>query len=55
MFLLGIFCQGQGASAESGEGYVHVSPGIHGVTDLTPSTDDWRNPAAKITVVRVKN
>lgn len=51
----GFICEGEGVSDASGEGYVHVSPGIQGVGDLDSSVFDWRNPAAKITVVRIKN
>ena len=47
-------CGGAGASPGSGEGYVHISNGIHGVGDLAPAVYDWRNPVAKITVKRVK-
>ncbi len=32
------------------EGFVHIHPGIHGVGDLVPAVNDWRNPVAKITV-----
>ena len=47
-------CGGAGASPGSGEGYVHISNGIHGVGDLAPAVYDWRNPVARITVKRVK-
>lgn len=47
-------CGGEGISAGvSGEGYVHVHAGIHGVGDLQPSEYDWRNPVAYITVRRL--
>lgn len=36
------------------EGYVHVHAGIHGTGDLTPSTHDWRNPVAAVTIKRMK-
>jgi hypothetical protein len=32
------------------EGYVHIHVGIHGIVDLTPSRDDWRNPVAEIRI-----
>lgn len=32
------------------EGYVHVHGGIHGIADLLPERDDWRNPVAEITI-----
>lgn len=35
---------------EGAEGFVHVHGGIHGVGDLMPSTHDWRNPVAYVTV-----
>ncbi len=35
------------------EGYVHIHAGIHGIRDLVPSTHDWRNPVAEITVTRL--
>lgn len=46
---------GQGYSPnDSGEGFVHIHNGVHGIGDLVPATMDWRNPVAKITVMRVK-
>lgn len=46
-------CGGEGNSMADGEGFVHISRGIHGAGDL-PSIDyDWRNPVAQITVRRV--
>jgi hypothetical protein len=32
------------------EGHIHIHAGIHGIADLIPARDDWRNPAAVITV-----
>ncbi len=48
-------CGGTGASPEEGgEGFVHVSSGIHAnVGDLLPEKYDWRNPVAKITIKRL--
>ena len=50
----GFVCSGEGTNTETGEGFVHVSPGIQGIADLDAAKFDWRNPAAKITIVRVK-
>lgn len=47
-------CAGEGYNPESGEGYVHVNPGIHGIGDLSAASYDWRNPVAKITIRRVR-
>lgn len=47
-------CMGEALSAEDGEGYVHIHAGIHGIGDLMASDYDWRNPAAKITIKRMK-
>jgi hypothetical protein len=35
------------------EGFVHVHAGIHGIKDLVPARDDWRNPVARIEVRRL--
>jgi len=50
-------CGGIGGSPdEGGEGYVHIHSGIHGTDgDLDAATYDWRNPAAKITIKRVRH
>jgi hypothetical protein len=37
------------------EGFVHVHPGIHGISDLVPALHDWRNPVAKITIRRLSS
>ena len=42
---------GGGGAPGSGEGYVHIHAGIHGVGDMDASERDWRNPVAKITIV----
>lgn len=48
-------CGGEGSSMADGEGFVHISRGIHGAGDL-PSIDyDWRNPVAQVSVRRVRN
>lgn len=44
-------CGGAGGSpGVGGEGYVHVSNGMHGIGDLSAAVYDWRNPVARITV-----
>lgn len=48
----GPVCGGAGISDEDGEGFVHISSGIHGIGDLEPASYDWRNPVARITVKR---
>jgi len=44
-----------GSSRDTGdaEGYVHIHAGIHGVGDLVPSRDDWRNPVARMMIRRI--
>ncbi len=45
---------GEGYSPnDSGEGFVHIHNGIHGIGDLVPAIHDWNNPAAKIVIERV--
>lgn len=45
---------GEGYSPnDSGEGFVHIHGGVHGVGDLVPATMDWRNPVAEIVIERV--
>lgn len=51
----GPVCGGDGPSPNaSGEGYVHIHSGIHGIGDLTSADYDWRNPTAKIVIKRMK-
>jgi hypothetical protein len=39
---------------ERAEGYVHIHAGIHGIgNDLQPAQFDWRNPVAKVIVLRL--
>ena len=50
-------CGGAGLSpvpSPDDEGYVHIHRGIHGIGDLAAATYDWRNPVAKISIVRVR-
>jgi len=35
---------------DEAEGYIHIHPGIHGVGDLIPFRDDWKNPVAEIMI-----
>lgn len=50
----GPVCGGEGASpSASGEGFVHVHAGIHGIGNLPAAERDWRNPVANITIRRV--
>ena len=47
-------CGGEGPSpGVSGEGYVHVHRGTHGIGNLAPDVYDWRNPVAEIRITRV--
>lgn len=48
-------CFGANMPDDSGEGYVHVGNGIHGIGDLDPAVHDWANPVARVTVRRLKN
>ena len=45
---------GEDGGGDEGEGFVHVSGGIHGVGDLPEEIYDWRNPVAVVTVTRVR-
>lgn len=48
-------CGGAGASPDaSGEGFVHVANGVHGIGDVAVETYDWRNPIARVEVRRVR-
>lgn len=46
-------CGGEGTSDGDGEGYVHISAGIHGEGDLAASNYDWRDAVAKVVVRRI--
>lgn len=51
----GPFCKGQGASPKPGEGHVHIHQGIHSVgSQLKQSHHNWKNPIAKISIIRVR-
>lgn len=47
-------CGGANVPDDSGEGYVFISNGIHGVGDIAADMHDWRNPVAQVMVRRVK-
>lgn len=48
-------CNGSGEfSGLNGEGFVHISGGIHGIGDLPANVYDWRNPIAKVEITRVE-
>jgi len=44
---------GEDGEGPEGEGFVHISGGIHGIGDLPEEIYDWRNPVAKVTITRV--
>ena len=47
-------CGGTPFSPGVAEGYVHIHRGMHGSVDLAADKYDWRNPVAKITIIRTK-
>ncbi len=47
-------CNGEGYNTASGEGYVYIHPGIHGIADLSATDLDWNNPVAKIKIRHVR-
>ncbi len=49
----GPVCGGEGVSPSgTGEGFVRIHAGIHGIGDLVPADRDWRNPVATISITR---
>ena len=53
-FIPGPPCGNAGVRDTDGaEGFISVHPGVYGQGDLDPATFDWRNPVAKVTVIRV--
>ena len=44
---------GSGGAPGSGEGYVHINAGMHGIGDMDASERDWRNPVAWVSVEKV--
>ena len=56
-FIPGPACPPNSGNARSpvdAEGYVYVHNGVHGIADLTPSSADWRNPVARISITRTR-
>ena len=52
----GPVCHGEGTSAHAGgEGFVHISAGIHGIGDLEAAEYDWRNSVARIVVRKIQD
>lgn len=48
-------CHGAPFSPEdSGEGFVHVHSGIHGIGDLSASMYTWNNPVLKVAIKKVR-
>jgi hypothetical protein len=48
-------CGGAALSPEdSGEGFVHIHNGIHGIGGLSAAIYDWRNPVAQVVIKRMK-
>ena len=41
------------ARTDSGEGFVSIHNGIHGIGDLAAASLDWRGPAAIVTITRI--
>ena len=39
---------------DTGEGFVHIHNGIHGIGDLNAAEMDWRNPVAQIVIERIR-
>lgn len=52
-FIPGPPCGNGGVRDTDGaEGFISVHPGIHGIGDLSAAAWDWRNPVARLTIVR---
>lgn len=52
----GPHCGGNALSPDdSGEGFVHIHAGIHGIGSLDAATYDWRNPVAMISIRRLED
>ena len=49
----GPVCGGVGYDPARGEGPIFVHAGIHGIGELETADFDWRNPVARISIVRV--
>ena len=47
---------GEGYSPnDTGEGFVHIHNGVHGIGNLDAAKFDWRNPVAQIVVERISD
>ncbi|MFI3135757.1 MAG: spondin domain-containing protein [Methylococcaceae bacterium] len=54
LYIPGPFCNNPGKSSTvAGEGYIYISPGIHGIGSLPAAIYDWRNPAARVKIVKL--
>lgn len=50
----GPLCGGEpGSPNDDGEGFVHISSGVHAIGDLESSEYDWRGSVAKITIKKM--
>jgi hypothetical protein len=50
-------CDGMGEpynADDDAEGYVHIHSGMHGIGDLDDAVYDWRNPVARIVIMKVR-
>ena len=43
------------ARTESGEGFISIHNGIHGIADLNTQDLDWRGPVAIVTITKISN
>ncbi|RMD65409.1 MAG: hypothetical protein D6826_00140 [Alphaproteobacteria bacterium] len=52
-FIPGPPCNGTNERDTAGaEGFIHVHAGVHGVADLVPADQDWRNPVLSVVIER---
>jgi hypothetical protein len=49
-YIPGPECGNHAHDPAEAEGYVHVHAGIHGIGDLEPEVNDWRNPVVKVSI-----
>ena len=40
--------------ADGAEGFIFIHAGVHGVGDLKPENQDWRNPVVQIDIRRIR-
>jgi hypothetical protein len=45
---------GGGAQVGQGEGFVHIHRGMHGIGNFNAAMRDWRNPAARVEIRRIR-